>query len=339
MTKDELAQKLQDARINRQASLQDAARVLSIRAQVLQDLEDGRYERLGSLLYIKNYVKKYSDYLKIDRTEIEPLLARLEDPFKVEKNESLIRVQLNEDKRMVQRSFFRWYSIILFAILGTGIAIYFIYGEKTADIFHIKPTPDKIINAQANVVLDNHNNEDMMDDSQISDSEMAAFVMQPTSTSSMVIQDDSVNSIIAGIVPNIDTKSTLSEFEVEQIIRDGKLSLASSPSDVAMTATAATQDNLKLPEGMSALSITLNNSECWLQIKDKNNKVLMSEVLPANATYHLEGEAPFSLHIGNAQSIDKLMFNSEVVDEKIYRPTAKTTVSKIKLMPKEENKS
>lgn len=338
MTKDELAQKLQDARTHRQASLQDAARVLSIRPQVLQDLEDGHYERLGSLLYIKNYVKKYSDYLKIDRCEIEPLLAQLEDPFKVGKNESLIRAQLNEDKRMVQRSFFKWYSIILFAIFGTGIAIYFIYGEKAADIFHIKPTPDKIINAQTNIVLDD-SNEDMTDDSTISDSEITTSVMQPSSTPSMVMKDDSVNSIIAGIVPNIDTKSTLSEFEVEQIIRDGKFNLASTPSDVAMTEDAIAQENLPLPEGISALSITLNGSECWIQIKDKNHKVLMSEVLPANATYHLEGAAPFSLHIGNAQSIDKLMLNGEVVDEKIYRPTAKTTVSKIKLMPKEENKS
>ncbi|MGL4674590.1 MAG: helix-turn-helix domain-containing protein, partial [Wohlfahrtiimonas sp.] len=303
MIKDELAQKLQTARENRQVSLQDAARILSIRAQVLQDLEDSRYERLGSLLYIKNYVKKYADYLKIDRCEIEPLLAQLEDPFKEEKNESLIRVQLNEDKRMVQRSFFKWYSVILFSLLGAGIIAYFIYGEKVADIFHIKPTPDKIINYQANTSLEIDENEDAVGNN--SDLIMAS-APQSISTPSIMMNNNSVNAVVANVSPNMDEKSALSAFEVEQIIRDGSLTLASISPDQSADVTA--QEQIQLPEGISSLSLTLNKAECWVQIRDKNKKVLMNEVLPANATYHIEGEAPFSLHIGNAQSIDKLMF-------------------------------
>lgn len=335
MIKDELTQKLKDARDNRQASLQDASRVLSIRVQVLQDLEDGRFDRLGSLLYIKNYVRKYADYLKIDRDEIESLLAQLMDPFKDEKSESLIRAQLNEDKRMVHRSFFKWYSVILFALLGAGIVVYFVYGEKVADIFHIKPTPDKIINYQ-------HNSSSEMNDQQdlepidFSDQELVAT---DAKSPMIAMNEETVNSVVSSVIPSMDTKSALSEFEVEQIIRDGALTLSSVENDQQATENLPdeTQKISELPEGISALSMTLNNAECWVQIRDKNKKILMNEVLPANATYHIEGEAPFSLHIGNAQSIDKLTFNGEVVDEKIYRPTARTTVSKIKLEPKEEN--
>ena len=117
MIKDELIQKLKETRESRGISLQDAARILSIRVQVLQDLEEGRFERLGALLYIKSYVRKYSAFLKINPEEIEALLSQLEDPFKYEKSESVIRAQLNVEKRMVQRSFFRWYSIILAIVL------------------------------------------------------------------------------------------------------------------------------------------------------------------------------------------------------------------------------
>ncbi|WP_077927074.1 RodZ domain-containing protein [Wohlfahrtiimonas populi] len=332
MIKDELAQQLKDARENRQASLQDASRVLSIRAQVLQDLEDGRYERLGSLLYIRNYVKKYADYLKIDRVEIDALLIQLEDPFKEEKTESLIRAQLNEDKRMVHRSFFKWYSVILVALLGAGIAIYFIYGDKVTDIFNIKPTPEKIIRDTASALSDE---EQALIEEEIQQPIQLASTTQSISTPSIMMNDSNVNSVIANVAPNMDEKSALSAFEVEQIIRDGSLTLASVNSD--QSADVTMQEKVQLPVGISSLSLTLNNAECWVQIRDKNKKVLMNEVLPANATYHLEGEAPFSLHIGNAQSIDKLMFNGDVVDEKVYRPTARTTVSKIKLEPKEEN--
>ncbi len=326
MTKDELVQKLKSAREDRQVSLQDASRVLSIRVQVLQDLEDGRYDRLGSLLYVKNYVKKYADYLRLDRNEINALLAQLEDPFKEEKTESLIRAQLNEDKRMVHRSFFKWYSVILIALLGASIAIYFVYGEKVADIFNIKPTPEKIINYNANSDLDDQ--QEVTENLQVEKPEPIVLA---------TVENNDSNSIMADIDANVDTKSALSDFEVEQIIRDGSLALSSMDVEQLDNVESTTAEKMPLPKGISSLSLTLNNAECWIQIRDKNQKVLMNEVLPANATYHLEGAAPFSLHIGNAQSIEKLMFNGEVVDAKVYRPTARTTVSKIKLEPKEEN--
>lgn len=336
MIKSELAQKLIEARESRYVSLQDASRVLSIRVQVLQDLEDGQYERLGSILYIRNYVKKYADYLKIDRAEIDGLLSQLEDPFKEEKRESLIRAQLNEDKRMVHRSFFRWYSVILIALLGVGIGIYFIYGEKVTDIFNIRPTPEKIINYTVSTVSDEVQVPNDLEE--VGDDKLSVLSTPLMADSSVLMTDNNVvKSVIENVAPNVDEKSTLSEFEVEQIIRDGSSTLAAVNLNQTDNAVMQVPEKVQLPEGISSLSLTLNNAECWVQIRDKNKKVLMNEVLPANATYHLEGEAPFSLHIGNAQSIDQLMFNGEKVDEKVYRPTAKTTVSKIKLEPKEEN--
>lgn len=326
MIKSELAQKLTEAREKRKVSLQDASKVLSVRVQVLQDLEDGRYERLGSLLYVKNYIKKYADYLKIDSAEINSLLPQLEDPFKEDKKESLIRAQLNEDKRMVHRSFFKWYSVILLALLGAGITVYFVYGEKVADIFNIRPTPEKVI--QYNVQKPKDDAESQIHQEASDNTTSLAM----TDTTKM--QDESVNDQDSrSVEPNLDIQSTLSKFEVEQIIREGALVVDSVEEETI----DKVEDQPQLPEGVSSLSLTLNNAECWVQIRDKNKKVLMNEVLPANATYHLEGEAPFSLHIGNAQSIDKLMFNGDVVDEKVYRPTARTTVSKITLEPKEEN--
>lgn len=334
MIKDELTQKLKEAREDRQVSLQDAAHILAIRVQILQDLEDGCYDRLGALIYVKSYVRKYAAYLKINRDEIDALLAQLEDPFKQERSESIIRAQLNEEKRMVQRSFFRWYSIILAILLFVGILVYFVYGEKVVDIFHIRATPDSVASYRensANSVVDTK-------DSSIEKNAVIERVtdeLLPTSVQTDVLSNDLVidaEKIVptAAYVSAVNMDSVLTEFEVDQILRSANLDL---PTTEEKNVDAAPI----LPKGISSLSITLNNTECWIQIKDKNQKVLMNEILPANATYHLEGAAPFSLHIGNATSIDKLLLNGEVVDEKIYRPTARTTVSKIKLSPKEEN--
>ncbi|MBS7836059.1 RodZ domain-containing protein [Wohlfahrtiimonas chitiniclastica] len=334
MAKEELMHKFKEAREARNVSLQDAARVLSLRVQVLQDLEDGRYEQLGAMIYIKRYVRKYADYLKLDRDEIEVLLAKVDDPFANNMhNESLIRAQLNEEKRMVQRSFFKWYMWILLILCVIGTAAYFLYGEKTAELFNIKPTPDHIINYQET---------EAEVPAETVTSEIEAPIATETVTERVAPAPKKVEvevPVAAAVstvpVAAIDTKSALSDFELDQIIKTGKIELANQ-TDAALDVTDQAQ-KAPLPEGFSALSLTLGPSECWIQIKDKNQKVVMNEVLAGNATYHIEGKAPFFVHMGNAKAIDQMVLNGEVVDEKVYRPTARTTVSKIKLEAKEES--
>ena len=335
MIKDEIIQKLKDARESRQISLQDASRILSIRVQVLQDLEDGCYNRLGALIYVKSYIRKYADFLKISRDEIDPLLAQLEDPFNYEKNDSVIRAQMNDDKRMVQRSFFRWYSVILAVLLFAGLCLYFVYGEKVADIFHVRPTPDQTISANEEVsqnVIEPQEAVEVVAIVEEQEDELPTSIATDIPESEQAIENIT-SPVNTNIIQATDTDSILTEFEVDQILRSANIDLSNLESNSVDEET----EKAPLPEGVSALTITLNNSECWIQIRDKDQKVIMNEVLPANATYHLEGAAPFSLHVGNATSIAKLELNGELVDEKIYRPTSRTIVSKFKLSPKEEN--
>ena len=338
MIKDEIIQKLKDARESRQISLQDASRILSIRIQILQDLEDGYYDRLGALIYVKSYIRKYSDFLKISRDEMDPLLAQLEDPFKQERNESVIRAQINDDKRMVQRSFFRWYSVILVILLIASLCLYLVYGDKVSDIFHIRPTPEKIINYSEEQVSAPASSEKVVEivNQLESQEDLPTSVATDVSESEQLIENVSP-TLDQNSIPLTDTDSILTEFEVDQILRSANIDLPSIALETNPKSDVVENVKAPLPEGVSSLSITLNNSECWIQIRDKDQKVIMNEVLPANATYHLEGSAPFSLHVGNATSIAKLELNGELVDEKIYRPTSKTIVSKFKLSPKEEN--
>ena len=202
------------------------------------------------------------------------------------------------------------------------------------DIFHIRPTPDRIINYQetpnnTNLVVNEQVEEIDTDEPSVESIDVTENL--PTSVSTEINVQSTTDELST---IGIGGKSALSEFEVDQILKSANLDLISLNVD---NSNDATETKAVLPEGISSLSITLNGSECWIQIKDKNQKVLMNEVLPANATYHLEGEAPFALHVGNAKSIDKLIFNGVDVEEKVYRPTSRTTVSKFKLEPKEEN--
>jgi cytoskeletal protein RodZ len=64
-----VGKKLQESRVNKQLSIEDAARVTRIRPDKLLDLEDDNYSNFPSLSYAKGFLLIYSRYLGVDVRE------------------------------------------------------------------------------------------------------------------------------------------------------------------------------------------------------------------------------------------------------------------------------
>jgi cytoskeleton protein RodZ len=63
-----LGKKLQEARLRKNISLEDAARVTKIRASRLQDIEAENFSNFSSLAYAKGFLLIYGKYLEVDVT-------------------------------------------------------------------------------------------------------------------------------------------------------------------------------------------------------------------------------------------------------------------------------
>ena len=59
------------------------------------------------------------------------------------------------------------------------------------------------------------------------------------------------------------------------------------------------------------------DSESWVEIKDKDGKTLISQLMPAGARRTVMGHPPFSVVIGNAAAV-RLTYNENPVDLKPY---------------------
>ena len=66
---------LKEAREKRKLSLEDAATKLFSDPDILEDLENNIFEKLGGNVFIKGYIRNYSKLLDLDSTELIDLLA------------------------------------------------------------------------------------------------------------------------------------------------------------------------------------------------------------------------------------------------------------------------
>ena len=57
---------LREARHNKKASLEDAARATKIKLEILEQLESDEFDRLAAPTYTKGFLKLYSEYLGLD---------------------------------------------------------------------------------------------------------------------------------------------------------------------------------------------------------------------------------------------------------------------------------
>jgi len=91
---------------------------------------------------------------------------------------------------------------------------------------------------------------------------------------------------------------------------------ASAPQASAPTASAqpATQVQATAAEGRIRMEFS---GESWVEIKDKDGQMLMSQLNPTGSRRVVSGKAPLSLVIGNAANV-RLIYNDKPVDLKPY---------------------
>lgn len=77
----------------------------------------------------------------------------------------------------------------------------------------------------------------------------------------------------------------------------------SGETPAAAAAAASGQDDLHF-----AFSI-----ESWVEVRDRNDRILMSQLNPAGSEQHVQGRPPFSLVVGNARGV-RLTFNGRAID-------------------------
>lgn len=101
--------------------------------------------------------------------------------------------------------------------------------------------------------------------------------------------------------------------------------------DASVTTTPASPDQAaagKAPSPASALALLFHfNEESWVEVRSADGKVLLQRLNAAGSEQEVDGEAPFSLVVGNAKGV-ALKFRGQTVD---LTPYTRDSVARLKL--------
>lgn len=106
---------------------------------------------------------------------------------------------------------------------------------------------------------------------------------------------------------------------------------ASAPQPVPeqagpVAAPAAEPRSSAARSGMSQLRLTFK-TQSWVEVRDRDDRVVFSQLNPAGAEQRIEGRAPLNIVIGNAHGV-RLEFNGKAVD---LAPHTKVEVARLTL--------
>lgn len=136
-----------------------------------------------------------------------------------------------------------------------------------------------------------------------------------------------INAIEEGVENNSTSVDDASVSNSEIAPQESSLAVAIDDPRVENIIQEALNDATSEPlVSKSADKIQFQFSEdCWVQIKDQQDKTLVADLKRKGETLTLEGEAPFKILLGNAPGVS-LVFNGEAVALQADKPMVRLTL-------------
>jgi transcriptional regulator with XRE-family HTH domain len=129
VTSKEIGRKIKEERERQGLTLNEAARISHIHHKVLKDIENGIFDRIGSL-YMKSFIKKYTIFLEMNTADILKLYEEVssempkkefsvENKFNKDDNESIVQ----DNSRKIQFFLIAVLFLVLVALIFIFVAM------------------------------------------------------------------------------------------------------------------------------------------------------------------------------------------------------------------------
>ncbi|MBI0328265.1 helix-turn-helix domain-containing protein [Burkholderia plantarii] len=158
---------------------------------------------------------------------------------------------------------------------------------------------------------------------------MSGSASQPASGADSAAASDSAAIAVGGstVTGDVASSAAASEAGASPVAATAPAEPA-QPASVApavparaMTPPAETSSadgaSVVAAAGQSVLGITVK-SDCWVSVRDKSGKELVSTLVKAGETRQIAGETPFRVTIGNRAGLDSVTFDGKTVDPAKY---------------------
>lgn len=300
----EVGTALREARERQGVSVFEVAASLKLNPRQIQALEAGQFDALPGMAFVRGFLRNYARYLKLDPA---PLLATLEAAV----DESAVRLAppSNASGDMPRRGKGRVRRSLLPGVAAASLLFAVVLAGWYYDSQRVRPVDALLASLPAK-------------------SESASASAPVSEAVPVTPPGADVQS--AAPVPTSETKpeprpAEAPAAEAKPAPADSKPAEA-KPIDAPKAPAPAGADAPRPAGGVDKLGFHFEQ-ESWVEVKDAQGKILLSQLVPAGSSKEVEGQAPLTLVVGNAQSV-KLTRNGKPVDLQV---AAKSSVARLTL--------
>ncbi len=299
-------QQLMLAREKAGMTIEEAARALNLKQEIVEAIEDSALDRLPPVTFVQGYIRTYARMLGLPE---EKILSEFEDEVPHELESELQPRPPSHDGANSQSPVIKLISllIIVLAALVLFYAVYSYYIERTerieqssqaADDAMVQLPPEApLIEQQAGITED----------------QSPTVETQPASTEDEEIRAEAVDEAEVFLQPEDELQPE--QVAMEEVAPEVEAVPDTAVSDVSIEEIMPAAKPQPITGG-DILAVSAEQ-DSWAEIVDANDIQLFSGTIKAGQELNLTGQAPFEVFLGNAPGIS-LSLNSTSIDMTKY---------------------
>jgi cytoskeleton protein RodZ len=314
-------ERLQAARIKKSLSLKDVAGRMHLSPSILKAIEENNFDEITAPIFVKGYLRAYARIVSLGEDEMIQQYIDFyseEDP-PINTTSHMVPELSATDTRI------KWTTYFVIVVLGVLLTAWWWNKQQNQEV-------PLSLDVQSSHLDENASTEAVVD----SDIQAGSETSIAADVTTAVVESESAESSDAPVTAAADSSAEIDPAadevvepvveelaETDAVTEQGTSAAAvalpletdSSPTtdEPELQAVAGTRDQPAqvAPSGSDKLKIIIH-ADTWADVKDSNNYQLIYDLLRADSSVELTGDAPFTVFLGNGHGVEILVNGEEV---------------------------
>ena len=288
---------LRQAREEHGLSQKEAASDLHLTSKVINAIEEDDFELIPSFVFARGYIRSYARHVGLDG---QALVAEFDAAYGVPNNSAKPMPTLRKGGQQSKPGD-TWVKLI---------SIVFVVGLLAASIvWWQSQNSSQMLSQLASVAVETPAGETVVEDIDADDASLDLLLL--------ATNDSEVDATVPAAEQALESEVAASE-PVDDAAAEVAKEQASTVADVVVL----------LPN--QAQLVMVFDKDCWVEIKDGNGKMVLSDLYSAGASIEQVVTAPIEVLLGRSSGVAIMTFDGQAIDLKPHtrKDIARLTLSK-----------
>ena len=288
---------LRQAREEHGLSQKEAARDLHLTSKVINAIEEDDFELIPSFVFARGYIRSYARHVGLDG---QALVAEFDAAYGVPNNSAKPMSTIRKGGQQSKPGD-TWVKLI---------SIVFVIGLLAASIvWWQSQNGSQMLSQAASVAVETPAGETVVEDIDADDANLDLLLL--------ATNDSEVDATVPAAEQTLESEVAASEPVDDAAVEVAK-EQAPKVADVVVL----------LPN--QAQLVMVFDKDCWVEIKDGNGKMILSDLYSAGDTIEQVVTAPIEVLLGRSSGVATMTFDGQVIDLKPHtrKDIARLTLTK-----------